>query len=114
MSLISNFAKITEESQAEYASMKDAVLSRTDVLGDSCEGDNLLAFCDNASFMKYLRDTAGMRGKVKMIYIDPPFFSKANYEATLSVSDSAVGGGRKVRHLAYEDVWEKAWKIILR
>ena len=39
MSLISNFAKITEESQAEYASMKDAVLSRTDVLGDSCEGD---------------------------------------------------------------------------
>ena len=85
MSLISNFAKITEESQAEYASMKDAVLSRTDVLGDSCEGDNLLAFCDNASFMKYLRDTAGMCGKVKMIYIDPPFFSKANYEATLSV-----------------------------
>lgn len=81
--------------------MKDAVLSRTDVLGDSCEGDNLLAFCDNASFMKYLRDTAGMRGKVKMIYIDPPFFSKANYEATLSVSDSAAGGGRKVRHLAY-------------
>ena len=114
MSLISNFAKITEESQTEYASMKDAVLSRTDVLGDSCEGDNLLAFCDNASFMKYLRDTAGMRGKVKMIYIDPPFFSKANYEATLSVSDSAAGGGRKVRHLAYEDVWEKGMEDYLK
>lgn len=110
MSLISNFAKITEESRIEYESMKAAVLSKSDALGGAYSDENILALCNNAAFMKYLIDSAEMKGKVKMVYIDPPFFSKANYEATLSVASE----GKKVRHLAYEDVWEQGMEDYLK
>ena len=114
MSLISNFAQIAEESRIEYENMKEAKLEPYELFGELCENDNMLAFCDNGAFMRYMRDSADMGGKVKMIYIDPPFFSKANYEATLSVADSASGEGRKVRHLAYEDVWEKGMEDYIK
>lgn len=110
MSLISNFAKITEESTKEYESMQAAVLTQSDALPKADSDDNTLALCDNAAFMRYLRDSAGMKGKLKMVYIDPPFFSKANYKATLSLS----GEGRKVKHLAYEDVWERGMEDYLK
>ena len=34
-----------------------------------------------------------------MIYIDPPFFSKADYDAVIRA------GGENIRHLAYADKW---------
>ena len=114
MSLIASFAKIAEESRMEYEKTKEAQLAPSALFGELCESHNSLAFCDNATFMRYLRDFADMRGKVKMIYIDPPFFSKANYEATLSLADSASNKGRKVRHLAYEDIWEKGMEDYLK
>lgn len=43
---------------------------------------------DNCSFMKYLLDEKNMTGKIKLIYIDPPFFSKASYDAVISLYDS--------------------------
>ncbi len=131
MSLIASFAKIAEESRTEYEKMKEAVLEPSllepsefestslepsELIGELCKRDNILAFCDNGAFMRYLRDSAGMRGKVKLIYIDPPFFSKSNYKATLSVSVKGSGSAKekKVRQLAYEDIWEKGMEDYLK
>ena len=116
MGLIGSFAKIAEESRIEYENTKAAMLKSSALFGELCESDNILGFCDNSAFMKYLRDARDMRGKVKMVYIDPPFFSKANYEATLSVADFAQDSDKekKVRHLAYEDVWEKGMEDYLK
>ena len=64
-----------------------------------------LCCSDNVEYMKWLL-VNGYEGSLKMIYIDPPFFTKANYNATLSYRD---GGGRKknVHHLAYNDMFER-------
>lgn len=61
-------------------------------------GDNLLA-------MQALL-TQGYEGKVNLIYIDPPFDSKADYSQTLSVEGNEVTKAPSViERLAYKDTW---------
>lgn len=64
-----------------------------------------LACADNLEYMKWLL-VNGYSGRIRLIYIDPPFFTKASYNATVSVRD---GDGRKksVHHLAYNDMFER-------
>ncbi len=49
-----------------------------------------------------------MAGKIQMIYIDPPFFSKSNYDAVVKA------GGSNIKHLAYGDKWEKGLSEYLK
>ena len=65
-----------------------------------------LALGDNVSYMKWLIDN-DYSGKFRLIYIDPPFFSKAKYNATVNVHDAA-GTSRKIHHLAYDDRFERS------
>lgn len=138
MSLIADFVRISENSMNEYRNapgqpfVPDKAVSEffesrrsmcdsedrtaaSSVCGSSAGAQSILAFGDNIGFMRYLLDTCDMRGKVKLIYIDPPFFSKANYEATLRVragqnGDEAKG---KLRRLAYKDIWEQGMEEYL-
>lgn len=73
----------------------------------SVKGTNLgsLACGDNVQYMKWLLDN-GYAGKIKCIYIDPPFFTKAKYNATISFKDKD-GKSKKVHHLAYDDTFER-------
>ncbi|MBQ0040879.1 MAG: site-specific DNA-methyltransferase [Clostridiales bacterium] len=64
-----------------------------------------LALGDNVNYMKWLLDN-GYAGKFRLIYIDPPFFTKAKYNATVNVRD-ASGTSRKIHHLAYDDRFER-------
>ena len=52
--------------------------------------ENLYIEGDNLEVLKLLRED--YLGKVKMIYIDPPFFSNADYDAVVRV------GGKNIRH----------------
>ena len=58
--------------------------------------------------MKTLLDERQMAGKIQMIYIDPPFFSKSNYDAVVKA------GGSNIKHLAYGDKWEKGLSEYLK
>lgn len=132
MSLINEFSKITEASRAEYENaaagefradeaVREILRTRHAVNDGSEPQENggVLAFGDNLSFMKYLLDGCDMKGRVKLIYIDPPFFSKANYEASLRMkeesgcSEKRGGEENKIRHLAYKDVWEQGMEEYL-
>ena len=64
-----------------------------------------LALGDNVNYMLWLLEN-GYADKFKLIYIDPPFFTKAKYNATVNVHD-ASGTARKVHHLAYDDRFER-------
>ncbi len=64
-----------------------------------------LALGDNVNYMLWLIQN-GYASKFKLIYIDPPFFTKAKYNATVSVRD-ASGATRKVHHLAYDDTFDR-------
>lgn len=72
-------------------------------------GINELALGDNAVYMKHLLE-GGMNGKINMVYIDPPFFSKSKYDAAIKV-DSKLPA---IKHLAYEDLWEKGMDDYLK
>ena len=66
---------------------------------------NELRLGDNLEYMKELLGR-GYAGSFRMIYIDPPFFTRSSFNASLSVRDSA-GSGRKIHHLAYDDKFDR-------
>lgn len=145
MSLIADFARIRENSMREYENAAvvkfepDMAFEHDRILSKIAKDDkymqnissnidpsaaryenidgkkNILAYGDNISFMKYLINERDMKGKIKLIYIDPPFFSKSNYEATLKIKSDACGDGteKKVKQLAYRDVWEQGMEEYL-
>ncbi|MDO5303633.1 MAG: site-specific DNA-methyltransferase [Clostridia bacterium] len=91
MSLIEDLAKVMSESIEKYQIKEDKVIN----VGDG----NLLHCGDNEEFMKALIN-GDMKGKIQMIYIDPPFFSKADYKARV------VEDGEAVKIHAYADKWK--------
>ncbi len=74
----------------------------TDEAPAAHEGEDQLVQGENAAYMRYLLCEAGMAGKVQLVYIDPPFFTKSSYDATVRLPDAT-----RVRHHAYTDIWEK-------
>lgn len=64
-----------------------------------------LALGDNLRYMRWLL-AQGYGGKLKLIYLDPPFFTKAKYNATVKVKD-AEGKSHRVHHLAYDDTFDR-------
>ena len=68
--------------------------------------NNILALGDNLEFMSWLLEN-GYEGKFKCIYIDPPFFTKSKYDATVGICDSD-GKIHKVKHLAYDDTFDRS------
>ena len=62
--------------------------------------ENTFFWGDNLEFMKLLL-AGGLSGKVQLVYIDPPFFSKAKYEAYVGYKGHIV---RRIRILFREEL----------
>jgi adenine-specific DNA-methyltransferase len=60
-------------------------------LGDSSQHDNRLIFADNIGALSALSKDKSMCGKVRLVYIDPPFSTRSAFQS------------RKLNH-AYEDI----------
>ena len=108
MTLINEFPKILEASKKVF---EDAKTIDFDVKQEiNCQENvepNVLALGDNIQFMRYLLLEKNFARKIKMIYIDPPFFSKANYDAVLHLTTKDGSKLPAVKHFAYEDIWQK-------
>lgn len=66
-------------------------------------GDNLLAM---AALLAGDEDTPSMRGKVNLIYIDPPFDSKADYRTKVTLPGTTIEQRPTVlEQFAYSDTW---------
>ena len=78
---------------------------------DKIFGESMLARADNLSYMKWLLEN-GYEGRIKMIYIDPPFFSKAKYNASFNIKDDE-GVSHKFHHLAYDDTFERSLEFYI-
>ena len=65
-----------------------------------------LALGDNTEYMKYLL-SSGYAGRFSLIYIDPPFFTRSKFNATVVVKDRD-GASHRVRHLAFDDRFERS------
>ncbi len=69
------------------------------------ETGNELCLGDNLGYMKDLLER-GYAGAFRLIYIDPPFFTRSSFNASVSVRDKA-GASHKVHHLAYDDKFDR-------
>lgn len=67
---------------------------------------NELCLGDNLEYMKELLGR-GYAGAFRLIYIDPPFFTRSSFNASVSVKDKA-GASHKVHHLAYDDKFDRS------
>jgi len=77
------------------------------------EPKNMLALGDNLGFIAWLLREKHLAGAVQLVYLDPPFFSKADYGAEIKLS---VRDGIKVpaiRQTAYRDTWENGMEEYL-
>lgn len=67
-------------------------------------GDNLLAM---AALLAGNTDTPSMRGKVDLIYIDPPFDSKADYRTKVNIQGGEIEQKpTAIEQFAYSDAWQ--------
>lgn len=67
---------------------------------------SVLSLSDNADFLKQLI-SEGYSGKFRCIYIDPPFFTRSKFNASVSVRDND-GSSHRIRHLAFDDRFERS------
>ena len=115
MSLIMKLPTILEESRKAYEEIMAETgtgryvlkeyTGKSKVTADLSE--NLLVRGDNLSFMKFLIDEKDLSGKLKLIYIDPPFFSKANYGAEIKLRSDKVNKIPIMKQKAYSDAWSR-------
>jgi 16S rRNA G966 N2-methylase RsmD len=64
-----------EESKIEYDAAKSSNFLVKEVFLEKSEGPfNILAKGDNLAFIKHLIENKELNGKLKLVYIDPPFF----------------------------------------
>ncbi len=105
----------TELSQDGAGDLGEVTVS-SEPADETCEADdptsredcllNALALGDNLAYMKWLLDS-GYEGKFRVIYIDPPFFTKNKYDATITLQ-AADGKTHKMKHLAYDDTFDRS------
>ena len=71
---------------------------------------NLLYQGDNLNVLTSLIKD-GYGGKIDLIYIDPPFLTKANYKGRIEILNE--NEKQIIEHFAYKDIWENGLKEYL-
>ena len=124
MSLLHKLGNIIDDCKVEYKYKMEnpslwSFVQRQEVggAGESAEGavaleGNVLASGDNAAFMEWLLREKNMGGKLKMVYIDPPFFSNADYAAEVKIDTEKLKLAA-VKQKAYRDTWENGMEEYL-
>ena len=94
----SNWQDMFAKSQKASHDLNPATMNRL------IYGDNLLAM---AALLAGNEQTPSMRGKVDLIYIDPPFDSKADYRTKITLPGGDIEQRPTViEQFAYSDTWE--------
>lgn len=109
MSLIAKIPDILKEAQEEYEKCRQQAFRAVYQYGDDDSG-NIVSEGDNLEFMKFLIETMDMKGRINLIYVDPPFFTKLRYEAVVKMPAT----DENISIPAYTDKWEEGEAEYLR
>lgn len=103
MTVIEQILEGINKGRAMYESVHGSLVTAEENSGtetsELCLGDNL-------EYMKSLLER-GYAEAFSLIYIDPPFFTRSSFNASVSVKD-AHGASHKVHHLAYDDKFDRS------
>lgn len=103
MTTIEQILEGIKKGRALYENVQGSVSSEARdgqaFMNELCLGDNL----------EYMRDlcSRGFGGTLKLIYIDPPFFTRSSFNASVNVT-GADGRKHRVHHLAYDDKFDRS------
>lgn len=115
MSLLQKLPQIIEKGREEYEVLlieqEREPLKLIEKVGNS--RGNLLVKSDNLLFMRELLQKNGMKGKINLVYIDPPFFSKVDYGTDIRINSEIVKKIPIIRQHAYRDTWENGMEEYL-
>ncbi len=120
MSLIFQLPKILEESKTEYEKIiasgrsgKPFIPVEKKVSRDEAES-GILARGDNLDFISYLMEEQDMAGKLQLVYMDPPFYSKASYDAAIKLKSPEIEDVPAIKPMAYDDHWKTGMEDYLK
>ncbi|MHB8572615.1 MAG: site-specific DNA-methyltransferase [Candidatus Dormibacteria bacterium] len=92
-----------DAAQGDILTLSRARSDSTSVSNRLIYGDNLLAM---AALLSGDMDTESLRGRIDLVYIDPPFDSKADYRTQVSLPGSTIEQRPTVlEQFAYSDTW---------
>lgn len=120
MSLIYLLPSILEESKEEYEEIKKSIPAGRSfcpvekINHTQSESGSLLARGDNLEFIQYLIREKDMEGKIQLIYMDPPFYSKASYDAVIKLKSPLIEDAPAIKPTAYDDLWKTGMEEYLR
>ncbi|MCI9596070.1 MAG: site-specific DNA-methyltransferase [Firmicutes bacterium] len=120
MSLIFSLPVILEESKKEYETIKAAASSSEPFFPVEQVNDregalpNMLVHGDNLAFIQYLMREKGLEGKLRLVYMDPPFYSKASYDAVIRLKSRKIPDDCAIKPTAYDDSWKTGIEDYLR
>ena len=116
MSLIFELPRILEDSKKEYEKIKAAASVKSPFVTVEEHGasGNILARGDNLDFMKYLLDERDMAGQLQLVYMDPPFYSNASYDAVIKLKSPVLDDEPTIKPMAYDDHWKTGMEDYLR
>lgn len=113
MSLLHDLPKILEDSKIEYDQAKASKFVVKEAFFETKEDvGNIMAKGDNLAFIKFLMEDKRFKDKLNLVYIDPPFFSQADYGMNI---EFPLGEEKaKVKKKAYSDTWESGMEGYLK
>lgn len=111
MELLARLPRILEESKAGYEDTTVRCFNSEEQLGS---GENMLAVGDNLEFMRFLIDERDMAGKLQLIYIDPPFFSRSNYDSAIKLGYEGDKTIPVIKQMCYMDSWQSGMEDYLK
>lgn len=120
MSLIFSLPSILEESRREYKQIRQTIAEGRDffpvekINHRAASSESLLARGDNLEFIQYLIREKNLEGKLQLVYMDPPFYSKASYDAVIKLKSPHVEDTPAIKPLAYDDLWKTGMEEYLR
>lgn len=116
MSLIFQLPEILEESKKEYEKIIASNESRQFIpVEKKDDGDgSVLAYGDNIELISQLIHEHDMAGKLQLVYIDPPFFSKASYDAAIKLKSPEIEDVPAIKPMAYDDHWKTGMEAYLK
>ncbi|QHI71225.1 DNA methyltransferase [Aminipila terrae] len=123
MSLIYKLTEIVDDCRNEYENILREIqqenfccqFTTSEIYGDSDSAEeNILAGGDNLNFVKHLLARKRFHEKIALIYVDPPFFSKADYKMQVKINARNLKDTFKVKQTVYTDIWKDGMESYLR
>lgn len=110
MSDLENMIKAFQEGWAEYDRRKEApqqdLFEVREIYGNQAadaQETGRIALGNNLDYMEHICRDHKLEGSLQLIYVDPPFFSKSKYQASVRLNSPVLGKSLTIKIDAYDD-----------